>query len=233
MVSGAGRTLAVVAGLCALAGTLLFAAPDRDQSNQETAAPNLQERPEPAPKPPVATPPSEPPADRQPSGARNVTPDAFTRRPGIEGDLVRVAPRRPPSPDAEATTPDQETSLQLLARPVATSVDHLVVDKGSIELPGIRPVPLERECGSGSAIWPCGMMARTALRRFIGLKSIRCPVPDGFGTREETITARCTLAGRDLGEWIVASGWAEAEPGGPYVEAEEQARREGLGLWRR
>ena len=35
----------------------------------------------------------------------------------------------------------------------------------------------------------------------------------------------------DVGEWIVANGWAEAEPGSRYVEAQERARADGRDIW--
>ena len=42
----------------------------------------------------------------------------------------------------------------------------------------------------------------------------------------------CSRAGDDVGAWIIRNGWAEAAPGGPYEDAEAEARRDKRGIWR-
>ncbi|MEP0509328.1 MAG: thermonuclease family protein, partial [Aurantimonas coralicida] len=162
-----------------------------------------------------------------------VTPDGITSGPATDGPLRRLPPRAPDPSPQQATEPENaETRQILLPRPIARDTAHLTIGRGTIALPGIAALPLERSCGEGANAWPCGMRARTELRNYLRSRSIRCEVPEDFGERDETITSACTLRGDDVGAWIVRNGWAEAAPGGPYQDAEAEARREKRGIWR-
>ena len=223
------RTLAILLGAVALGALLLLVAPQRPSGGGGKEAATQAEDA------------GAPGADTAAGGGRealradrNVTGRDMTRAQTAAGKLKRLPPRPPLSKPETPTAENDpgEAKPTLLPRPVATDAAHLSVGKATVVLPGVKPVPLERSCGSGDAAWPCGMMARTELRRLIGLRSVMCKVPDGFGDREATVTSPCSLASEDLGAWVVRNGWAEAAPGGPYGDAEAAAKRERRGIWR-
>jgi endonuclease YncB( thermonuclease family) len=232
------RTLLAAVGLAALAALLLWLLPSPDELEEpdRIVPPAAEQSAEPA----APSAPGAPEPARAPNGdglaprlGRNVTPDGITSGPATDGPLRRLPPRAPdPSPQQAAEPENIETRQILLPRPIARDTAHLTIGRGTIALPGIAALPLERSCGEGANAWPCGMRARTELRNYLRSRSIRCEVPEDFGDRDETITSACTLRGDDVGAWIVRNGWAEAAPGGPYQDAEAEARREKRGIWR-
>ena len=104
-----------------------------------------------------------------------------------------------------------------------------IVEKGSksIQLIGIAATPVDEQCGSGPDVWPCGRVARAALQRFVRRRVVECRAPEG---QPADGVAHCTVAGRDIGEWLVSQGWARAE--GPRYAAAESAKRLGRQLCR-
>ncbi|MCW7543296.1 thermonuclease family protein [Aurantimonas litoralis] len=232
------RTLLVALGLAALAALLfsLLPSPDELEEPARIVRPVGEQSAEPAaPSAPGAPEPARTPSDDglAPRLGRNVTPDGITSGPATDGPLRRLPPRAPdPSPQQAAEPENAETRQILLPRPIARDTAHLTIGRGTIALPGMASLPLERSCGEGANAWPCGMRARTELRNYLRSRSIRCEVPEDFGDRDETVTSACTLRGDDVGAWIVRNGWAEAAPDGPYQDAEAEARREKRGIWR-
>lgn len=132
-----------------------------------------------------------------------------------------------PAPVAAEEVDDSAPRPTLLPRPVVVDGGSFRVGSGTVRLTGIEP-PTER---CGAALWPCGARARTALRALVRSRSITCTVPGDFQAKEETLESACSLGSTDIGNWLVAHGWARAKAGGPYVEAEEKARGSGAGLW--
>ncbi|WP_206455556.1 thermonuclease family protein [Aurantimonas marina] len=181
------------------------------------------------------------PADRvansRPSPAplpdRDVTPGGFTRGRPTGAAFARLPPRPPLStPAVEADETPRDTRQVLLPRPVAIDAAHLKIGDGTIVLTGVAPLPLDGTCGTDAGEWPCGMRARTALRGYLRSRSVRCEVPGDFGQARETVESACTIRGDDIGEWVVRNGWAQALAGGPYEDAEAEARRKRRGIWR-
>jgi len=118
-----------------------------------------------------------------------------------------------------------------------------VLDSGLLDFAG-RPVYLyglrgarpDQTCllRDGSS-WDCGREARWAARSRVADHWVEC-VERGRGPGGE-IFALCYLGGvggPELNAWLVEQGWAMAarDYAQDYVAAEEQARAEGLGLWR-
>ena len=105
------------------------------------------------------------------------------------------------------------------ARPIVLAAGRFSIAGKVLELEGIVPVPVNRQCqdsvGEG---WPCGRMARTAFANLVRGRTIDCAVP-----------LHC-LAGKDLSQWLAENGWAETAPGSPFEEAAKAARQAGLGL---
>jgi endonuclease YncB( thermonuclease family) len=223
------RNGGIAAGLIFLAIVLLALAPSpRTMSRPDTSRPGTS--------PSADTDPVVPEEQALVEPGRNVTPPAITQRSDLgDAPLRRVEPPAAPATAAATpSTPDAEepARIRLLAQPVAVDAGTIAVGRGVIDLPGLTAPDLAQRCSSGSIDWPCGIRARTELRAFLRGRSIRCVVPTDFEATQETIATRCTLGGRDIGEWLVRNGWAGAETGGPYGDAEAEAKRERRGLWR-
>lgn len=119
-----------------------------------------------------------------------------------------------------------------------------VVDGDSIEVGGQRVHILDVDAPEDAqlcfkkaqaieqAAWPCGREAALALADWIGSRTVTCDTT-GRGARKAWL-ARCTVAGRDLGEWLAAEGWAV-----PSLhckceivrDATDNARASQLGIW--
>jgi endonuclease YncB( thermonuclease family) len=101
-------------------------------------------------------------------------------------------------------------------------------------LQGIDAPELHQECKDAAGrAWPCGVRARTELRRIIADDPVRCRTisTDRYGRN----IAVCQAGGRDLAEAMVRSGFATVidrrGAANPYRGAQEQARVAKRGLW--
>jgi len=97
-----------------------------------------------------------------------------------------------------------------------------VLDTGTLSVGG-TPVRLHGVAGEG------GRMA-LQLARFLRRREVVCE-PAG----SESKVHRCRLGDEDLAELILSGGGARATPDAPpeLLAAEEQARAERLGIWKR
>lgn len=149
---------------------------------------------------------------------------------------------------AQAAPPDKPTDMQAepssepsgarptvaepvaLARPIVLAAGRFSIGGKVLEIDGIIPVPVNRQCTDTSGEgWPCGRMARTAFANLVRGRTIDCDVPSTVWSG--TAIARCTLAGKDLSHWLVENGWAEVRPDSPLAAKAETARQAGLGLY--
>lgn len=158
---------------------------------------------------------------------RDVTPRDLTAGPVASGALIRVAPPPKPTARAEPESVEQQRT-QRLFRPVLAGAGLVVSERREIRLAGIQAPGPEQTCGEGASAWPCGRMARAALRRFVRGRAIECHIPAGADAVPDE--ARCLVAGLDLSEWLVAQGWAEGQ-GDAYGALEAAARDGERGLW--
>ena len=101
-------------------------------------------------------------------------------------------------------------------------------------LHGIDAPELHQECkDKDGGNWPCGIRARTELRRLIGTHPLECKTEavDRFGR----MVATCHAGGRNLSEEMVRSGYATifARQGfaSAYEQAQREARAEKRGIW--
>ena len=154
---------------------------------------------------------------------------------GAGGETAQAPP---PEPRALPTQPTPRFNAEVVAvaeppvsfaRPIVLAAGRFSIAGKVLELEGILPVPVNRQCqdsvGEG---WPCGRMARTAFANLVRGRTIDCAVPARQWSG--TATARCTVAGKDLSQWLAENGWAETAPGSPFEEAAGAARQAGLGL---
>ncbi|BCH27285.1 thermonuclease family protein [Mesorhizobium sp. L-8-3] len=160
------------------------------------------------------------------------SPDAAS--PAAASDAApyeRVEPRAPLSQLSLALPPKppvDEDGGTILYRPVATGSARFEAMGRVVDVAGTESVDLRERCTFEGAEWPCGVRARTAFRYFIRGRAISCDVPPEAGT---DIVAGCRIGAQDVGAWLVTNGWARAAPGGPYAEAEKQAREARRGIF--
>ncbi len=131
-------------------------------------------------------------------------------------------------------------ALTLLATPALADVAGVasVIDGDTIEVHGQRirlhgiDAPESRQlCRLDGKPWQCGKDAADALADKIARRPVRCE--DLGRDRYDRIIARCTVAGEDLGEWLVANGWAVAYYlySYEYSRAEHRAKIARRGIW--
>jgi len=154
---------------------------------------------------------------------RDVTPANMTAGPPVSGQLARVE-----STAAEEPATAKPGRRDRLFNPIVESAGSIDVGARAIRLAGIAAPEADKRCGAETATWPCGRMARAALRRFIRGRAIECEVPAGADAIPDS--ARCFVAGEDISQWLVAQGWAERN-GEAFADAEKDARAAKLGLW--
>jgi endonuclease YncB( thermonuclease family) len=153
---------------------------------------------------------------------RDVTPEGMTQGPAVTGPLIRVPPPAPPPEPRPTARSDR------VHKPIVVTAGVIKAGGRDIRLAGIEAPDFKAECGEGAAAWPCGRMARAALRRFIRGRDLECTVPPG--ATEIPSPAECRVAGESLSAWLVAQGWARPA-GDAYAELAAAARKAGLGLW--
>ncbi|WP_354172740.1 MULTISPECIES: thermonuclease family protein [unclassified Bradyrhizobium] len=116
-----------------------------------------------------------------------------------------------------------------------------VIDGDTLEMHGVRirlwgidaPESSQLCRGEDSLQYRCGAQAANDLDVFIARRPVNC-VPVSLDPYGRTV-ATCSVAGRDLGEWLVRSGFALDWPQyskGRYREAQREAERTGQGLWK-
>lgn len=194
-----------------------------EESIAEALAQTKQSSDEPSQAAPVTASPT-------PPRIRPVQPGIITVPPVDLHQLERVEPREPLSPLGRAHAPSEGPPRQtLLHRPVATDSATVNAMGHTVRLAQVRPVSVEETCDSGGLNWPCGIHARTAFRNWLRGRAISCvvpPVPDG-----QIVVSDCVVGEQNPAEWLVAQGWAHAEPGSAYEQAEADARTGRRGIY--
>ncbi len=111
-----------------------------------------------------------------------------------------------------------------------------VIDGATLEIHGERirlhgiDAPDRRQlCRLDGTPWRCGVDAANALAGRIDRRPVACRERD----RDGRIAATCAVAGEDLGEWMVANGWAVAHHlfSYEYSRAEHRAKSARRGIW--
>ncbi len=109
--------------------------------------------------------------------------------------------------------------------------DTLEIQGQRIRLHGIDAPESRQLCRLGGKSWPCGKDAANALAD----KSARRPVTceDLGRDRYKRIIGKCTVAGEDMGEWMVSEGLALAyrRYSLDYVDEEADAQTAQRGIW--
>ena len=130
--------------------------------------------------------------------------------------------------------------LALIAFPALADVAGVasVIDGDTLEVQGQRirlhgiDAPESRQlCRLDGKPWQCGKDAANALADKIARRPVTCE--DLGRDRYKRIVARCSVAGEDLGAWMVANGLALAfrRYSLGYVDEEAGARTARRGIW--
>ncbi|MBI4183059.1 MAG: thermonuclease family protein [Proteobacteria bacterium] len=111
--------------------------------------------------------------------------------------------------------------------------DTLQIEGRTVELSGIDAPELGQLCFHDGRPWPCGVDAALALRKLLAVSraAVSC---DPAGAGRAGRAAVCEVNHQEIAIRLLRQGYALAAPGAApeYAEAEREARRAGLGLWR-
>ncbi|MBY2908790.1 thermonuclease family protein [Rhizobium leguminosarum] len=168
--------------------------------------------------------------DRAEMIARSTEPAASPSPAPGDGVTSRPAdlPQQADTAAGQTASPSAKKAVEL-ARPMVDNAGMLSFGERRLQLAGIVPTPVDRICGPAGRQWPCGMMAKTALRLLLRNRSVSCDLETVEW--KDTVTTACRLGTEDLGAWLAENGWAEAAVGSPLTAAAEKARQAGKGLY--
>src|SRR5215831_21150765 len=139
--------------------------------------------------------------------------------------------------------PSTVTSLVLLASILIGTGDAPIIYVHSIEvggksyrLDGLDTPERDQSClNEDGEPFACGARAAEELDKFIAGRSVKCDdirADPAYPTRR---IGECSVAGIDLGHWLVGQGWAlnlEPNPKGRFAIDEDDARAAHSGLWK-
>jgi endonuclease YncB( thermonuclease family) len=141
-----------------------------------------------------------------------------------------VDPATPPPAQPPGDTKTIELKSVDLGRITAESAGLLVIGDKKLQLAGIVPTDPNQTCtGPNGKEWPCGTIARTALRAFLRARAITCDLPSADW--QGTVNATCRFVKTDLSDWLARNGWAEAEAGSSLSAAADEARKNNRGIY--
>lgn len=165
--------------------------------------------------------------------ARAVAADEIAPPAVQQDELVRDAPRAPLSELSLALPPKPKVTAEWdgarLFQPVAAAAG-VIESKGlRVTIAGVAPIAAEESCSFEGLEWNCGVRARTAFRGLLRGRAVVCALPAEAGQGD--VVARCRIGRQDVGEWLVANGWARAEAGGPYEDSGKKAEGDGKGIF--
>jgi len=173
----------------------------------------------------------------------------FVERDGIVGIRIDGPLQRAPAPERERPPPPPPKIEPDLYRLVVIESAGLIdVRSHKVRLAHIDALATDDTCqNADGSRWPCGMRARTALRRLIRRRAIACIDPETAAalkagtppptkpepSKGEVRMADCTVGNTDLSEWLLANGWAEPTQSAPaeWQALNAEAIAEGRGRY--
>lgn len=178
--------------------------------------------------------PAAQPQEPQPAlPLRPIEPDIIAPPELEPAELERLPPREPLSDLSQAVPPKPKPNAEwqgaTLFRPVASAAGRISAQDRAVTIAGIDLVAAGETCTDQGRQWPCGARATTAFRAFLRGRAVICDIPQEAGSG--AFTVRCRLGKQDIGEWLVANGWARADADGPYAQAAEKAQKSGKGIY--
>ncbi|MBW9051852.1 thermonuclease family protein [Rhizobium mesosinicum] len=163
------------------------------------------------------------PAPSEPATA----PPENAKAPAENAPMDKMVQDAPAPAETPPTAPDGKNSVELL-RPTVESAGIFSFGKRRLQIANVIETPVDKSCGSQGKQWPCGMMAKTALRLYLRNRAVDCDLRSDAW--EDMAVAACRLGQQDIGAWLVDNGWAEAQPGSPLAAAGEKAKQAKEGI---
>lgn len=113
----------------------------------------------------------------------------------------------------------------------------IAIEGVALRLFAIDVLSREQTCDNGLVVYPCGQVAAGRLANALVNRTVRCEVHgDQAAESAENAppAAVCHVGDVDIGEWLVRTGFAFAEPAqrAVYATAEDEARGLDTGIWR-
>lgn len=130
------------------------------------------------------------------------------------------------------TFPALADGVHIVGIPGITDGDTIRVNGTKVRLFGIDAPERHQQCSSAEGqAYACGQTATRALADFIAGRKVDCVADEK--DRYGRLVAVCTVAGEDVGGWMVLNGWAVAyrKYSLAYVGEEDRARVAKRGLW--
>jgi endonuclease YncB( thermonuclease family) len=130
-------------------------------------------------------------------------------------------------------TPNVSPTTAHFRRVVVQNGGMFKTDKQTVHLAGLDALDYNDDCvGALGENWPCGHMARAALRRLIRARDVVCSILENLP--DNAIMAHCKVAGIDINEWVIRQGWARPSSTATrrYAEGLDDAKRNNRGQWR-
>lgn len=173
-----------------------------------------------------------------------------TTAPGLpiaESTPPAAPPFVPPHDEGEIPlvplTPYALADKRGFVKPIRFAPPYEPIDAASfkagdtvVQIMGMDAPPRSAICeGADKALWICGIEARVAFYYLIRAEPLRCrrAIDDQAGPAQ-MIRASCLIRNKDLATEFVRTGFARAgfQANREMIEAEEEARKAGRGLWR-
>jgi endonuclease YncB( thermonuclease family) len=125
-----------------------------------------------------------------------------------------------------------EEAQGLTGRASVIDGDTIEINGRRIRFFGVDAPERDQTCQRDGKLWACGSESTAQLKGFIGAQPVTCRQMDT--DRYGRAVARCTVAQRDVGTWLVASGWAvdfRRYSANEYDAQERTAKAAKIGLW--
>lgn len=142
--------------------------------------------------------------------------------------LLRQQRRR--RPGRKRRLPAPETGSVIAGKAWVTDGDSLRVSGHRVRFSGLDAPELDQWAKHRDGTWfKHGKRVKRTLIRAVGGRHVEVSV-EGID-RHGRVLGRVTCDGKDVGAWLVRNGHAIAAYGDRYKDVEQEARREGRGLW--
>ncbi|TCL75514.1 thermonuclease family protein [Rhizobium sp. BK251] len=146
------------------------------------------------------------------------------------------SPASPPTTGTGGTPPTSSKAAASsnkaveLPRPTVEEAGILVFGERRLQIKDIVPTEPDKICtGEDGNSWPCGMMAKTALRLFLRNRTVACDLPSADW--RGTANAGCNIGEQSIAAWLVQNGWVEAVAGSSLAGLGDAARQARHGIY--
>lgn len=113
----------------------------------------------------------------------------------------------------------------------------LSINGQNVALWGVDLLAPDQQCWQGDVSWGCGEDAMSALKHYVGNKTVECTIKQS-AVDDAPALAQCFRfrgpKAQDIAEHLILKGWAierVAVSGGKYYAAEQKAQTGKYGIW--